>query len=277
MAITGKATKYGDPCWSRPLFRWAGSKRRQLPLLLGRRPANFRRYIEPFAGSACLFFALHPSKALLGDNNAELVDAYKVIRSHPRQVAQRLLTWPNTKRFYYSLRKIIPAGLEPIAQAARFMYLNRNCFNGVYRTNKSGQFNVPRGSKTGSALREDEIYRCAFALRSADIVHADFETLLAHVGEGDFVYLDPPYPSKPRPRYGEYGYNCFGPSDVPRLIAALREIDTRGAKFLLSYTSLRGMEAIPREWAYESILVRRHVAGFAANRPRVREVVIRNY
>lgn len=263
--------------WARPIFRWAGSKRKLLPALVAKVPANYGRYVEPFAGSACLFFALRPSRAVLGDYNGELIDAYRTIRSHPRRVSRKARTWKISDRTYLHLRALDPFKLDPVLRAARFLYLNRTCFNGVFRTNRSGQFNVPRGRNTGRFPSEQEIYRCSVALRVAHVCHADFSRVVHSVRSGDFVYLDPPYPSKPRPRYGEYGYGCFGPADVPRLMKLLHRIDNSGARFLLSYASVSELAKSPSHWKYEELSVRRHVGGFASSRQQVTEVLVSNY
>ncbi len=127
--------------WASPLFRWAGSKRKLLPELMAQVPASLTRYVEPFAGSGCLFFALRPEKAILGDINDELIYAYSVIRDHPRLVSRAVHRLRNEKRTYYRLRSQSPNALSPVDRAARFTYLNRHCFNGVYRINRAGCFN----------------------------------------------------------------------------------------------------------------------------------------
>jgi DNA adenine methylase len=264
-----------DP-WSIPLLRWAGSKRRLLAQLLDHVPENFSRYVEPFAGSACLFFALRPSRAVLGDLNRELMETYKIIRQHPRLVSRAARTHANTKAMYYRLRALDPKLLKPIERAARFVYLNRNCFNGVYRVNRDGQFNVPRGTRTGRLPSESQFYRCSIALRAVDFRPGDYRSCLGDVRSGDFVYLDPPYASKRRNRLGEYGYDCFEESDLPQLFDCLRGIDQVGAHFLLSYCTHRAIKALPGDWQCRTLNVRRHVAGFARHRRTVREVLISN-
>ena len=152
--------------WSPPIFRWAGSKRKLVPILLKHCPSSYGRYIEPFAGSACLFFALKPKKAILGDINEELLRAYNTIRKHPKMVARAAKVIPNSKVMYYKIRNTDPNILNPVDRAARFVFLNRFCFNGVYRVNKRGQFNVPRGYRTGQIQDESMFYRYSLLLRS---------------------------------------------------------------------------------------------------------------
>jgi DNA adenine methylase len=262
--------------WAAPLLRWAGSKRSLLRHLFAYVPENMGRYVEPFAGSACFFFALRPQGAILGDLNKELIEAYDAIRSHPRRVSRAASKLPRSSRVYYWVRSQNPDDLSPVDRAARFVYLNRNCFNGVYRVNRAGHFNVPRGSRTGALPSEAEFYRCSVALRSAELLAGDYRQCLAMVRPGDFVYLDPPYASKRRNIYGEYGYGCFAEGDLNTLFDELRRIDALGAKFLLSYCTHSKIREIADSWSSARVRVRRHVAGFATDRKLVTEVLISN-
>lgn len=259
-----------------PLLRWAGSKRKLIPHLDAYVPANARRYIEPFTGSACLFFHLRPAKAILGDVNRELIQAYRALRDEPMGVAEALSEMPATEKFYYQLRSQPPSSLNRVGKAARFIYLNRFCFNGVYRTNKAGEFNVPRGVRTGRMPTADRIMSAASTLRRAKLVAGDFEKCLGSVEPGDFVYLDPPYAKRGRPGYGEYGYDVFGEVDLQRLFDALRSIDRRGGTFLLSYSYSQQVRKLFSEWRCRTLLVRRHVAGFNEHRGQVREILVTN-
>lgn len=262
--------------WTDPLLRWAGSKRPLLPRLAKNAPRSMTRYIEPFAGSACLFFALRPPSAVLGDINSELIATYATIRRNPRLVARAVRSHRNTARTYDRLRRQCPEHLPSVDRAARFVFLNRHCFNGVYRENRQGQFNVPRGRRTGNVPSEAAFYRNSVALRVAELRAVDFEECLSDVQRGDFVYLDPPYASVRRPTYGEYGYNAFGEADVERLLRALETIDRRGAMFLLSYCNTRALKRATSGWSQRSLRVRRHVAGFAKHRRVVRELLVSN-
>jgi DNA adenine methylase len=129
-------------------------------------PQQFSTYFEPFAGSACLFFALKATRAVLGDINHHLIDTYKIVKQHPRLVARLLAEFPTVPSFYYELRERRRETMAPVERAASFLYLNRTCFNGVYRTNRQGRFNVPRGRDTGGFPTGALIYRCSIALRN---------------------------------------------------------------------------------------------------------------
>jgi DNA adenine methylase len=260
--------------WCRSVLRWAGSKRTLLPTLLSLVGGAHGRYIEPFCGSAALFFALRPSAAILGDTNRDLMETYAVLRRHPRQLHRAVTA--HERSDYYRIRALDPSQLGSLERAARFLFLNRNCFNAVYRTNRKGHFNVPLGVRTGQVPSVREFYRCSIALRSANTICADFAATLASVRTGDVVYLDPPYDLATRQRHGEYGYGSFGRGDVTRLAAAIRAIVTRRAYFILSYFDDDAVRQEFQAFPTFSIRVSRHVAGFARGRRPARELLITN-
>lgn len=260
-----------------PLLRWAGSKKKLLPVLLTAAPHNADRYIEPFAGSAVLFLRLGTGNAILGDLNEALIETYRTVQRYPRAVWERASILGNTPDDYYAIRAIPRERLNAFERAAQFVYLNRYCFNGVYRTNRAGQFNVARGK--GHLFMPDLDSFKAFSgrLKSADLRCSDFEEILSEAGSGDFVYLDPPYALGDKRDRGEYGCDAFREKDERRLIAALRSADRRGAKILLSYspatTVLQGL----RKWRRHDLTVARNVAGFTAARRSADEVLLSNY
>jgi len=264
--------------WSRPILRWAGSKRKLLPLLISRMPARFNRYFEPFAGSSCLFFAVRPKRAVLGDVNPDIITTYTILRAHPHLLYRAVSAIPNTSRTYYSIRKqqgTHPAG--SFEKAVCFTYLNRFCFNGVFRTNKKGQFNVPRGTKAGIIPSFRSFNRCSIALRSAELRLLDFEECLCDARKGDFVYLDPPYATHKSRNRGEYGYSSFAHRDVDRLVKTLKRLDQKGVNFLLSYAATRSLREAVWKWNHTEVKVRRDVGGFDSARKIVREILVSNY
>lgn len=261
----------------RPILRWAGSKYRLLSALTSQMPETLNRYYEPFAGSACLFLRVRPRAAVLGDMNSELISAYRTIRARPDAVMSAVAKLPCTKREYYRQRALRPKHLPAVDRAARFLYLNRHCFNGVYRTNREGQFNVPRGRQTGDLPSLDHVRQFADHLRSAELRAGDFSSTLSDVKHGDFVYLDPPYHSATRPTYGEYGYGAFTLGDLPRLMSTLYTLDQKGVHFLFSYSQMPPTASMPAHWRSVQLRVIRNVAGFADARRRASEILIANY
>jgi DNA adenine methylase len=258
-------------------LRWAGSKRPILNKLKPFCPKKSARYIEPFAGSACLFFDLEPNKAILGDLNGELIRTLKAIRRDVELVLQCLRNLPTGKDAYYQVRSISPMQLPDAELAARFLYLNRYCFNGLYRTNKNGIFNVPYGPpRTNAPINEGVIIEAAQLLQNATLLHADFEETISRAKAGDFVYLDPPYAIEKRRVFAEYLPTSFSGGDLPRLESLLEHLDEQGAYFLISYADSPEARKLLRRWNPQRIWAPRNIAGFAANRRGVYELVATN-
>ncbi len=258
------------------LFRWAGSKRQLVPTLARYWVPSSTRYVEPFAGSAALFFKLAPKCALLGDLNRELIGAYRTLRRSPRDVLQALQQMrPADREFYYQLRALEPASMTAVERAARFIYLNRYCFNGLYRTNLSGQFNVPfGGEKTGVLPSEDVIMGTARRLRSVTFVEGDFAQTLALVRPGDFVYLDPPYWVAKRRVFREYDSNVFAEHHLARLEAELCRLEEIRIPFVLSYADSTQARRLARNRRTQRVQVRRNISGFVGSRCMSNELMI---
>ncbi len=260
----------------KPLIRWAGSKRKLLPELLCRVPEDFDRYIEPFCGSACLFFELPNKKAILSDINDELINSYKQIKAD-RGIREKLISLPATEKKYYELRGLDQNKMSRNERAIRFLYLNRYCFNGIYRTNSSGKFNVPMGNRTGGFPSQDRFEGVRKKLMKARLVTGDYKKVLKEVTKGDFVYMDPPY-SKSERFTGEYGVGSFNSSKLPEFINALDEIHNKGAKFLFSYRACKDTAAqLNEKYKVERVRVMRLIAGFKTEWNEVEEILVRNY
>jgi DNA adenine methylase len=261
----------------RPLLRWAGSKLKLLPTLSEFWRGDHKRYIEPFAGSACLYFHLAPESAILGDNNAELIELYEVVREQPSVIAARLAAIERDAPTYYAWRAQDPARLDRTSRAVRFLYLNRHCFNGIYRTNRAGKFNVPFGSKLGEPLTGSDIESCARRLLGAELVAGDFERTVSRARAGDLVYMDPPFAMAKKRNRGEYGSAAFGCDDIDRLNDALFALDALGAHFVVSYGDCLESRMLAKNWHHRRVRVRRHVAGFASQRKSAYELIIHNF
>jgi DNA adenine methylase len=260
----------------KPFLRWAGSKRKQLSRLGAFWSDLHTGYVEPFAGSACLFFSLGPKTAILGDSNAELIDVYKVVRDEPERLYRRLSRIRRDLETYTRWRALKPKSLDVETRALRLIYLNRNCFNGIYRTNTAGHFNVPMGSKLSSYFTKEDLLRCSTLLQDVKLVRGDFSKTVEHVKRGNFVYLDPPYAVNSRRIFREYGKHVFDTSDVPRFGEALTSIDQARAEFLVSYADCREARSLARHWNAVRLPVRRNIAGFADARRNAYEWMITN-
>ncbi|OZC97518.1 hypothetical protein CH275_25710 [Rhodococcus sp. 06-235-1A] len=262
-----------------PILRWAGSKRRLLPLLLATAPTVFDRYHEPFAGSACFLLALNPKKATLNDANFALISAYRSISRDTEGIYRRLTLIPNDENTYYKIRNIKPETLSEQDRATRFVYLNRNCFNGIYRTNRQGQFNVPYGNRTGPLPTLAEFHAFGRRLRRTTLKSVDFEKALHACRPGDFAYLDPPYFSANRQTYGEYGYETYRDSDVRRLIESVQTLTSNGVRVMISYKAdAELLKALATStWTIRSFDVHRGLAASANARTSTREILATNY
>jgi DNA adenine methylase len=260
-----------------PLLRWAGSKRKQLPQLEAHWCPQFRRYVEPFAGSAALFFHLQPDRALLGDINEGLIEAYEVIREKPDEIYRSVCEIPKDERQYYNERNKNPNKLSRFRRAVRFVYLNRHCFNGIFRTNAQGVFNVPFAhTRAGAIPPIEDFRRSAILLARATLKCSDFGAILSEVRQGDFVFLDPPYALEARRVFRQYDKRAFTQRDLARLAAHLERIDQRGAKFVLTYADCTEARTTFAKWKRRRIRVRRHVAGFAGARRSAFEILVTN-
>lgn len=217
-----------------PFLKWAGGKRWLVSAHPELFPSHFESYIEPFLGSGAVYFHLRPKKSIIGDCNAELIETYQTIRGNWRGVRKKLYAYQkdHSSERYYSIRDAQPK--TSLGRAARFLYLNRTCWNGLYRVNRKGAFNVPIGTKTSVVLDTDDFERVADALADADLKCADFETTLQHAQKGDFVFIDPPYTVAHNYNgFIKYNDNLFSWADQERLRDAIVTIAKRGAHVLL--------------------------------------------
>lgn len=259
-----------------PLLRWAGSKRQLVPTLSEFFDSErHARYVEPFAGSACLFFSLKPQKAILGDINGELIRTYRDVKYRCRDVTNRLRLFRKSKKEFLRRRKPNKRSATRTHRAARFIYLNRCCFNGLYRTNNSGAFNVPYGGK-GSGAIPNELGEHSRALKSAILISGDFEKVLALTKPGDFVYLDPPFSVDSRRVFREYDASQFDFGSIWRLRVCLEELAANEVDFLVSYAVCNEAWFLAEGFHTKIVRVRRNIAGFAKHRRYARELLIWN-
>ncbi|MGB3489840.1 MAG: Dam family site-specific DNA-(adenine-N6)-methyltransferase [Xanthobacteraceae bacterium] len=256
-------------------LRWAGSKRKSLTLLSSTYVDPNRRYIEPFAGSAALFFSLSPCRGILADLNGHLVNTLRQVRDRPHELYHCLNAIPRNSQSYYEARKAFnefkPYGLKP---AVLFVYLNRNCFNGLWRTNSSGQFNVPYGgTEMGSNPPLSLFEQCAKSLKNVSLKHQDFRVTIEEADRGAFIYADPPYFTSTERTFIEYGKKSFGEDDLHDLVDGLVRASKRGAFIALTYNEAMPIRGIPKKWARTRFEVTRNVGGFSGARKRQAEIL----
>lgn len=228
-----------------PFLKWAGGKRwltscaeELLP-----EPNSFNNYIEPFLGGGAVFFHLIPERGILSDINKDLITTYTVIRDNwePLQELLSQYHYLHTERFYYEMRRNEP--IEPVYKAARFIYLNRTCWNGLYRVNLNGEFNVPIGTKTKVIMETDDFEWLSDLLRGFQLIPSDFERMIDLAQENDFVFVDPPYTVKHNLNgFIKYNEKLFAWADQVRLRDSVVRAIARGAKVLVlnaDHTSIR--------------------------------------
>lgn len=261
-----------------PFLRWAGSKRNLIPRLLRYwSDDRYERYVEPFMGSACLFFAIRPRQALLGDINKELINCFQTVRDHPLATFRATNKIPISRQAYYEMRARRYPEYKYVARASQFIYLNRFCFNGLYRTNLKGEFNVPYSpSKNGCLPTYEHLKLLSQSLKCSELVFGDFQALLEQVTANDFVYLDPPYVLSGRRVFREYGPKPFDFDDLSRLSDGLRAINEIGAHFVLSYAFCSEAKALFSNWNWRRIQVQRNISGFSQFRRKAIEMLVTN-
>jgi len=261
-----------------PFLRWAGSKRRLLPILQTFWTSKHKRYVEPFAGSACLFFAIKPPKAILGDLNPELIATFIEVKYRISEVLTELKALrPEDKEEYLRLREIDISTMSRSARAARFIYLNRYCFNGIYRTNLAGKFNVPYSGVRCGGFPADELFRkCSRRLGKTRFMRGDFERVLKQAKAGDLVYMDPPFAVRERRVFSEYDPSTFTSDDIKRLRGWMETLDGKGISFVVSYAESAEADILKDGFTHRTVAVRRNIAGFAAHRAMSNEIIISN-
>ncbi|MDZ4769684.1 MAG: DNA adenine methylase [Chloroflexota bacterium] len=270
-----------DPPRARPVLKWAGGKAALIPQFLPHLPSpdHYARYIEPFIGGAALFFYLQPENALLFDLNPHLVELYVTVRDHVDDLIVALKKHHNDHDYFYEVRAQQTEALTPIERAARFIFLNRTCYNGLYRVNRQGKFNVPFGKYKNPTLCDEPGLRAASAaLRNASIETADFERLIDVAQRGDFIYFDPPYePLTPTSSFTSYTNDGFTSQDQARLAELYRALDARGCLLMLSNSSAPLIYTLYQDFHIQPIQARRAINSKAEGRGVVTELLVTNY
>lgn len=263
-----------------PFLKWAGGKRwltEQSQGGVSSLGPIRGTYYEVFLGSGAMFFHLAPKKAVLNDINSELINTYKVIKSFPDEVACLLKRYhaQHSKEFYYKTRARRPA--DSVQAAVRFLYLNRTCWNGLYRVNLKGEFNVPIGTKANVVMPTDNFTVVAERLRSTSLYSKDFAAILAKAGDGDVVFADPPYTVNHNLNgFLKYNEQLFSWSDQERLHDASLAAIERGARVYISNADHSSIRKLYKEKAFQLQPVERYssLSGSNAGRKLITELVI---
>jgi len=262
---------------ARPFLKWAGGKRQLLEHLRQRVPSDHGTYHEPFIGGGALFFDTSPERAVIADWNLRLVRTYTAVRDRPEEVISRLSNYPNDKSFFLKMRERDIDAECDAELAAWMIYLNKTGFNGLYRVNRKGGFNVPFGRyKNPTICDSDNLMRAAERLQDVEVLHADFRSVEDRAQPGDFVYFDPPYvPASNTASFTAYTKNGFGLQDQAELRDLARRLKEKGVSVLLSNSSVPEVHALYAE-GFEriEIFANRAINCKAAKRGKVAEALI---
>lgn len=266
-----------------PIVKWVGGKRQLMFELLKNMPANYNRYFEPFIGGGALFFELQPENAYISDMNEELINLYSVVRDNLDGLIEDLEKHEVSKEYFLNIRNIdrteMFSKLSIIERASRFIYLNRTCFNGLYRVNYQGQFNVPFGNYSNPRIiDENNLKNCSELLKNTEIKVADFSEILTKVQKGDFVYFDPPYvPLNDTSSFTSYTKAGFDIDMQFKLRDVCDELDSMGVKFMLSNSDTKLVNELYSNYEIKKVFATRAVNANADGRGKITEVLVRNY
>lgn len=277
--------KYNDLV--QPFLKWAGGKRQLLPKIRELIPRKYRIYFEPFVGAGAVLFELQPQTALINDANEELVNCYKVIKNHPAKLVATARAHPiNAKHFYHLRSQDRDPGLAtltPVERAARIIYLNKTCFNGLFRVNSQGQFNVPFGKYTDPTIVNDAVIKAVSQYlnkASVQISNDDFEDALEGASRGDFVYLDPPYdPLSDTSSFTGYDLIAFGREEQRRLKDVCDKLHRTGCKVLLSNSAtpfIRKLYSDKSKYTVIEVDANRNINSVGSGRGKISELLIFN-
>ena len=266
-----------------PFLKWAGGKRQLIHEIFPRIPEYKGRYIEPFMGAAAVFFRVCPPKCWLNDINQELVNCFCTVRDEVEQLIERLSRYQYDKDFYYQIRSLDRqegglSNLDKIDRAARFIYLNRSGFNGLYRVNSKGHFNVPFGRyKNPNIIMKEKLLACHSHLKRARITQMHFREVLLKVEKGDFVYLDPPYlPLSKSSNFTNYDKQGFGENEQLELAEFLHYFNRKNISFLASNADHRNIYELYEGLQITKIYAKRSINSKPDGRAQIGELLISN-
>lgn len=271
-----------------PLFlKWAGGKLQLIEQFENLFPPDFCNYYEPFIGSGAVFFYLKskskPNKVILSDTNEELINCFAVVRDKPSELIEVLLNHRkrHSKQYYYEVRDLESERLDSVSRAARMIYLNKTCFNGLYRVNSKGEFNVPFGDyKNPSIFNRNTLYRASQMLQDAALRVMTFDKVLDFAGKDDFVYFDPPYiPLSKTSSFTRYSKSEFSIKEQNQLSEVFRALDSMGCFVMLSNSDHSLIRELYRDYDKNIVVVKakRKINSVGSKRGAINEIVVTNY
>ena len=269
----------------RPFLKWAGGKRQLIPELLKYMPSHYGRYYEPFIGGGALLLTLQPQWATISDRNSELINCYQAVKDSIDDLIQNLKQHRNEKDYFYEVRSWDRQS-EFVAKtsaqrAARIIFLNKTCYNGLFRVNSKGQFNAPFGRYKNPAITNEAVLRkVSDYLNRANVTirQADFAAAVADARQGDFVYFDPPYdPVSTTASFTGYYRNGFDRSEQQRLKSVVDDLTGRGCNVLLSNAYTEFIQDLYRDYRCVRVSATRAINSNATKRGKVDEILVMNY
>ncbi len=266
-----------------PIVKWVGGKRQLMLELLKNMPETYNRYFEPFIGGGALFFELQPQNGYISDMNEELINLYTVVRDDVYELIDALNKHKVSKEYFLKIRNLDRTEkynkLSDIEKASRFIYLNRTCFNGMYRVNSQGQFNVPFGNyKNPRIVDAENLINCSNLLKNTEICCADFSKILNKVQKCDFVYFDPPYvPLNETSSFTSYTKDGFDLDMQFKLRDVCDKLDSMGVMFMLSNSDTKLVNELYSNYEIKKVFASRAINANGNGRGKITEVLVRNY
>lgn len=268
-----------------PFLKWAGGKRQLLPEINKYIPKKFNTYYEPFVGAGAVLFHLQPKKAVINDINKELINTYIAIRDHVDELIESLRKHKNEKEYFYKIRDLDRKkeydNISMVERASRIIYLNKTCYNGLFRVNSQGFFNVPFGNYKNPNIVNEIVLRAVHKYLNSNnitILNVDFEEAVENAKKGDFIYFDPPYdPISDTSSFTGYSLYGFDKDDQIRLKNVFVELDKKGCKVLLSNSATDFIKDLYRDYRIEIVYANRNINSIASKRGKIDEVLVMNY
>lgn len=268
-----------------PILKWVGGKRQLLSELRKRMPKGITQYVEPFVGGGALFFDRQPSCAILNDSNTELINVYCQIRDSIDELLALLSQMKNTPEEFYRIRQQDRDGglaeLSDVERAARIIYLNKTCYNGLFRVNSHGEFNSPFGYYKNPNIVNESVLRAVSAYlanRKLVLKCGDYNAALKSLRKGAFVYFDPPYdPVSSSASFTGYTQSGFDADEQERLCDVCKSLNRRGFKFMLSNSDTDRINTLYKDFIIEKVAAKRNINSDGNGRGEIMEVIVRNY
>lgn len=278
----------------KPFLKWAGGKRQLLPELMKYKPKGFskscNRYYEPFVGAGAFLFKLQPENAVINDKNTELINCYKAVRDSVDELIEELKYHQvkNSQEYYYNIRSLDRQpqeyeALSPVEKAARIIYLNKTCYNGLFRVNSQSQFNVPYGKYKNPNILDEKVLKSVSNYLNnyqIEILDGDFEKAVKDAKKGDFIYLDPPYdPVSNTASFTGYYLDGFNKEEQKRLKEVFDNLDEKGCYLMLSNSRTDFILELYGKYRekFQNVTASRNINSQACKRGKVNEILILNY